>query len=326
VRWCEREHTERSCGSSIVEKKLAVGAIIATVAMWASSFVVIRAFAEELSPGPLAVLRLLAGVITLSVLLLWLRRGRARLPGRRGLLLGAAFGVVWFAVYTLAFNWAGHFLDAGTIAMLVNLAPLLIALGGGLFFGEGFPRQLFAGMAVSLVGIGLITFAGTTGRLSLAGLLIALAAAVLYAVGMLIQKLTLRHTDPLTATWIACAAGVVALLPFIPQTLAEVGGASVGSIVGAVYMGIGPTAVAFVFWGYAMMQFPAGRVAASTLSVPAIVVVMAWIFLSEVPPALAIIGGVICLVGVAIVQWRTPRRRGRRSPVEPTPDRAPAPA
>ncbi|RJN32325.1 DMT family transporter [Nesterenkonia natronophila] len=309
-----------------MEKKLAVGAIVATVAMWASSFVVIRAFAEELSPGPLGLLRLLAGVITLSVMLLWLRRGRARLPGRRGLLLGAAFGVVWFAVYTLAFNWAGHFLDAGTIAMLVNLAPLMIALGGGFFFGEGFPRQLFAGMAVSLLGIGLITFAGTTGRLSLAGLLIALAAAVLYAVGMLIQKLTLRHTDPLTATWIACAAGVVALLPFIPQTIAEVGDASAGSIVGAVYMGIGPTALAFMFWGYAMMQFPAGRVAASTLSVPAIVVVMAWIFLAEVPPALAIIGGVICLVGVAIVQWRTPRRRGRGSHAEPTPDRAPAPA
>lgn len=313
-----------------MEKKLAVGAIIATVAMWASSFVIIRAFAEELSPGPLAVLRLAAGVITLSLLLLWLRRGRVRLPGRRGLLLGSAFGVVWFAVYTLAFNWAGHFLDAGTIAMLVNLAPLLIALGGGVFFSEGFPRQLFAGMAVSLVGISLITFAGSTGRLSLAGLLIALAAAVLYAVGMLVQKLTLRHTDPLTATWIACAAGVIALLPFLPQTIAEVAGASTGSIIGAVYMGIGPTAVAFVFWGYAMMQFPAGRVAASTLSVPAIVVVMAWIFLSEVPPLMAMIGGVICLVGVAIVQWRKPRRRSGAHSSEPTsepaPDRAPAPA
>lgn len=309
-----------------MEKKLAVGAIIATVAMWASSFVVIRAFAEDLSPGPLAVLRLLSGVITLSALLLWLRRGKLRLPGRRGLLLGAAFGVVWFAVYTLVFNWAGHFLDAGTIAMLVNLAPLLIALGGGLFFGEGFPRQLFAGMAVSLVGIGLITFAGTTGRLSLAGLLIALTAAVLYVAGMMIQKLTLRHTDPLTATWIACAAGVVALLPFIPQTIGEVGEASLGSIIGAVYMGVGPTAIAFIFWGYAMMHFPAGRVAASTLSVPAIVVVMAWIFLSEVPPGLAIIGGVICLIGVGIVQWRTPRWRGRKSSADPIVDKAPAPA
>ncbi len=313
-------------GSTSVEKKLAVGAIVATVVMWASSFVVIRAFAEDLSPGPLAVLRLLSGVVTLSALLLWLHRGKLRLPGRRGLLLGAVFGVVWFAVYTLVFNWAGHFLDAGTIAMLVNLAPLLIALGGGLFFGEGFPRQLFAGMAVSLAGIGLITFAGTTGRLSLAGLLIALAAAVLYAVGMMVQKLTLRHTDPLTATWIACAAGVVALLPFIPQTVGEIGDASVGSIVGAVYMGIGPTAIAFILWGYAMMHFPAGRVAASTLSVPAIVVVMAWVFLSEVPPVLAIIGGAICLIGVGIVQWRTPRWRGRKRPVDPVADRTPAPA
>lgn len=298
-----------------MEKKLAVAAIIGTVVMWASSFVVIRAFAEELSPGPMGLLRLLAGMATLSALLLWLRRGKLRLPGRRGLLLGAAFGVVWFAIYTLAFNWAGHFLDAGTIAMLVNLAPLLVALSGGLFFGEGFPRQLFAGMAVSLAGIGLITFASGIGQLSVVGLLIALAAAVLYAAGMLIQKLTLRHTDPLTATWIACVAGALALLPFIPQTISEVRDASVSSILGAVYMGIGPTAVAFIFWGYAMMQFPAGRVAASTLTVPAIVILLSWLFLAEIPPMLAIIGGLICLVGVAIAQWRKPRgRTSKRHP------------
>lgn len=317
-----REQMPGAGGSPSVEKKLAVAAIIGTVLMWASSFVVIRAFADELAPGPMALLRLLAGVVALSVMLLWLRRGRLRLPGRRGLLLGAAFGVVWFAVYTLAFNWAGHFLDAGTIAMLVNLAPLLVALGGGLFFAEGFPRQLFAGMAVSLIGIGLITFAGSTGALSFAGLLIALVAAVLYAAGMLIQKLALRHTDPLTATWIACVAGAAALLPFIPQTIAEIGGASAASILGTVYMGIGPTAVAFIFWGYAMMHFPAGRVAASTLTVPAIVVLMSWLFLAEVPPVLAIIGGAVCLVGVAIAQWRRPRRCSRQpDPVSADPMR-----
>lgn len=295
-----------------MERKLAVGAIIATVLMWASSFVVIRAYAAELSPGPLALIRLAAGVVTLTILIFLLKRGSLRIPSRQGLVLTAAFGVIWFAVYTLVFNWAGHFLDAGTIAMLVNLAPLLVALGGGLFFGEGFPRQLFTGMAVSLIGIGLITFAGSTGRLSLAGLLIALLAAVLYAAGMLFQKLALRHTDPLTATWLACIAGVIALLPFIPRTLGEVTEASAGSIIGAVYMGIGPTAIAFIFWGYAMMQFPAGRVAASTLTVPAIVVVLSWIFLREVPTALAIIGGAICLVGVGIAQWRRPHRRGRQ--------------
>ena len=300
---------------SLTPATRAVLAIIATVLMWASSFVLIRAYALELSPGPLALLRLVAGSATLTLLLLWVRRGRFRLPGRRGLALTAAFGLIWFAGYTLVFNWAGHYLDAGTIAMLVNLAPLMIALGAGVFFGEGFPRRLFTGMAVSLLGIGLITVAGSTGALALTGMVIALLAAVLYAAGMLVQKLALQHTDPLTATWVACLAGTLALVPFIGQTLQEVAAASAGSIIGAVYMGVGPTAVAFWFWGYAMMQFPAGRVAASSLAVPAIVVVMAAFALGELPPALALAGGAICLVGVAIAQWRRAAPRTAIRPV-----------
>lgn len=298
-----------SRNSLLSPRSRAVAAILATVLMWASSFVLIRAYAVELSPGPLGLLRLLAGSLTLTLLVLWVRRGRIRLPTRRALGLAAAFGVIWFAVYTLVFNWAGHFLDAGTIAMLVNLAPLLVAVGAGIFFGEGFPRRLFAGMAVSLLGIVLITVAGSTGDLALTGILIALLAAVLYAAGMLVQKVTLRHTDPLTATWIACLAGTLALLPFAGQTVGELGSASTGSIVGAMYMGVGPTALAFWCWGYAMTQFPAGRVAASTLSVPAVVVVMSTVVLRELPPTLAMLGGGICLIGVAIAQWRRVRRR-----------------
>lgn len=298
----------------LTPKTRALLAIATTVLMWASSFVLIRAHAVELSPGPLALLRLVAGSLALTLLLLWARRGRLRLPGRRGIALTAAFGVIWFAGYTLVFNWAGHYLDAGTIAMLVNLAPLMVALGAGIFFGEGFPRQLFTGMAVSLVGIVLITAAGRTGDLALTGMLIALLAAVLYAAGMLVQKVALQHTDPLTATWIACLAGTLALLPFTGQTLQELPAASTASIIGAVYMGIGPTAVAFWFWGYAMMQFPAGRVAASSLAVPAIVVVMAGLTLGELPPTLALLGGAVSLMGVGIAQWRGagPRKTMRR--------------
>lgn len=159
-------------------------------------------------------------------------------------------------------------------------------------------------MAVSLLGIVLITLAGSTGDLALAGILIAMLAAVLYAVGMLVQKVALQHTDPLTATWIACLAGTLALVPFIGSAVEEVASASTGSIIGAVYMGIGPTAIAFWCWGYAMMQLPAGRVAASSLAVPALVVVMAAVALGELPPPLALIGGGICLLGVGVAQWR----------------------
>lgn len=290
---------------------LPVAAIIATVLMWASSFVLIRWSAGELSPGPLALLRLLAGAVTLSALLLWVRRGKLQLPTRSALVLTALYGVLWFALYTVVFNLAGHYIDAGTIAMVVNLAPLLVGVGAVVFFKESFSTRLFVGMVVSLCGIGLITVAGSSGQLALAGLGIALVAAFLYAGGMLIQKLALRHTDPLTATWLACAAGTIALLPFLGATFQELQTTSTAVIIGAVYMGIGPTALGFWFWGYAMNHFPTGKVAASTLAVPAVVVVMSWLTLGEIPPLLGIIGGVVTLTGVAIAQLRRPARSAR---------------
>ncbi|MCH8564286.1 DMT family transporter [Nesterenkonia sp. LB17] len=296
---------------------LPVAAIIATVLMWASSFVLIRWSAGELSPGPLALLRLLAGAVTLSALLLWVRRGRLHRPTRAALGLTALFGVSWFALYTVVFNLAGHYLDAGTIAMVVNLAPLMVGVGAVLFFKESFSTRLFMGMLVSLCGIGLITVAGSTGQLALIGLGIALIAAFLYAAGMLIQKLALRHTDPLTATWLACAAGTIALLPFLGATWEELQTTSTPVIIGAIYMGIGPTALGFWFWGYAMNHFPTGKVAASTLAVPAVVVVMSWLTLGEIPPLLGIIGGAVTLTGVAIAQLRRPGRPAR--PVGPAP-------
>ncbi|GGA16326.1 membrane protein [Sediminivirga luteola] len=290
---------------------LPLAAVLTTVLMWASAFVVIRWAAPDISPGPLALLRLLAGSVTLTVLVLLVRRGRPRLPRGKALVLTGVFGVAWFAIYTVAFNWAGHYLDAGTIAMIVNLSPLLTALGAVLFFKEAFSRRLFLGMGISLAGIALIAVAGSTGRLALTGILIALAAAFLYTTGMLVQKVVLRTVDPLTATWLGCLAGTLALLPFAAQTAAEWEGVSAGTLLAAVYMGVGPTALAFWCWGYAMNHFSTGRVASSTLAVPAVVILLSAATLGEIPPPMAILGGGVCLAGVAVSQWR--RSRPRRS-------------
>jgi drug/metabolite transporter (DMT)-like permease len=46
----------------------------------------------------------------------------------------------------------------------------------------------------------------------------------------------------------------------------------------------------------------AGRLGATTYFVPAVVVVMAWLLLGEVPPPLAIVGGGVCIGGVVVVR------------------------
>lgn len=283
-------------------------AVVATLLTWASAFVAIRAVGDTFAPGPMALLRLAAGSLTLTVFVLV--RGRVRVPGRTGAALVAAYGVAWFAGYTVVLNAAEHHLDAGTAAMLVNVAPILVAVVAGRLLGEGYPRPLLVGIAVSFTGVVIIASAGTGGGSDRLGLVLGLLAAVLYAAGVLVQKVALRHTDALTATWLGCLVGTAVLTPFTGRAVAELGGASWQAVAAVAYLGVFPTALGFALWAYALTRLDAGALTATTLSVPGIVVLMSWAALGELPAAAALLGGALCLLGVAVSRRRaaTPAR------------------
>ena len=217
---------------------------------------VIRGVGPHISPGALTVGRLGTATVVLTVLLA--ARGWVR-PTRREWLLLVGCGLTWFAVYNLALNAAEQVLDAGTTAMLVGIGPLLIALLAGLFLGEGMPRWLFVGAGVSLVGIAIISRAGHDDRAgTTGGVLLAVLAAVMYATGVVLQKLALRRLPALQVTWTACAVGLVVCLPFLPTLWREVAAAPALSAVGIAYLGIVPTALAFTTWAYALARTAAG--------------------------------------------------------------------
>jgi len=281
-------------------------ATVAVVLQWASAFVAIRQVGDTFSPGPLALARLTVGSLALAVLAVRVRRP---LPRGKTLGLVIAYGVLWFAGYTVVLNAAERHLDAGTAALLVNFAPIIVAVLAGLFMGEGFPRPLMIGIVVAFAGVTLIAFGGSGGHGDKFGITLGLVSALLYAGAVLIQKIALRSIDAVSATWIGCVAGTVALLGFAPQTVDEVSRASAGAIVAVVYLGLFPTAVAFTLWAYALTRTDAGRMASTTLTVPAITVLMSWAVLSEVPTALALLGGAMCLTGVAISRRRNGFRR-----------------
>ncbi len=102
--------------------------------------------------------------------------------------------------------------------------------------------------------------------------------------------------------------GVVVTLPFAPALLDEAGDASASAIAWTVYLGLVPTAIGFSTWAYALRRTTAGRMGATTYLVPPIAIVLAWALLDETPPLLALAGGALCLLGVALA-------RGARLPV-----------
>ncbi|GAA10962.1 DMT family transporter [Gordonia alkanivorans] len=319
--------TPRPSSPAVLGVSLPALAALVTVVLWASAFVGIRALGESFSPGAMAFLRLLAAVLPLTVIVLAVRLRRrsvvgddrpvtARFPRGRPLMLVIAYGVAWFAGYTILLNWAEQHLDAGTAALLVNLAPILVAVAAGLFFGEGFARHLVIGMTIAFAGVVLIATGGsatTDAHADWLGVLLGIAAAVLYAAGVLIQKSALRTVDALTATWLGALAGLVATLPFAPTAVTELARADASAIAAVIYLGVGPTAIAFSTWAYALARTDAGAMAATTLVVPAIVIVMSWALLDELPTGVGIVGGVLCIGGVAIARRLFPRtRRGGR--------------
>jgi drug/metabolite transporter (DMT)-like permease len=277
-------------------------AVSVAVLLWASAFVAIRAVGDSISPAPLALLRLATAAVALTVIVV--ARGAIKVRvSRKSFLLISAYAVLWLAGYTVALNAGERHVDAGTAALLVNLAPLLVAFAAGRFLGEGFPRPLIIGALVSLGGTAIIA-AGASAQRDVEGVLLCLLAAALYAAGVLIQKLTLRDVDGLTAIWLGCVVATVVLLPWAPQLVNELRSAPAGAVAGGVYMGVFPTAIGFTAWAYALRRMDAGRLTTTTYAVPAVSVLLSWLLLGEIPTAYGLVGGAICLAGVAISRRR----------------------
>ena len=282
---------------------LLIAALAASVLAWAGAFVVIRGVGPFLDPGALSLGRLVVGTVALGILLLVRRRWVP--PTRREWLQLVLFGVAWFAVYNLALNAAELTLDAGTASVIVNIGPIFIALGAGVLLGEGFPRWVVIGTLVAfagvvLIGVGSVLAQEDAHPLDILGALLALAAAATYAIGVLAQKPVVARIPAIQATFLGCVIGMLACLPWAGALISQLADAPVSAWLGVLYLGVIATAVAFSTWGFALKHLPASQVGISTYLVPPIATLMGFLAFREVPHPVALVGGVICLIGVAL--------------------------
>jgi drug/metabolite transporter (DMT)-like permease len=298
---------------------LPVAAVCVTLFFWASAFVAIRHLGHDFSPGALSLGRVAIGSLVLGVVAL--SRGVVRPTGRQWVSI-VTIGVLWFAIYNIALNEGETRVDAGTAAMLIQVSPVLIAVLAALFLNEKFTVYIAAGLAVAFSGVAVIGLSTSPGGdRDVVGVLLCLVSAVVYSISLVLQKPLVAKLSALQVTWMACTIGAIACLPYAGTLVDEVSVAPTSSILWVVYLGVFPTAIAFTTYAFALNHMTASSLGVTTYLVPPLTIVMGLIFLDEVPPTMAYVGGVLALVGVSLAR-RKPRRARARAEVRESASRS----
>ena len=272
--------------------------------LWAANFIVVKSAVAQLPPVGFTFLRFTLASLTLLVLLRW-REGSIGLP-RRDLIAILGLGAVGFGAYQILWTTGLTTVPAGDSALLIATTPVLVALLSVVARSDVLTPVKLASVVISFVGVVVVIGSGpgfTLGN-SIAGEAITLAAAVCWSAYTAFGAPFVRRHSPLRATAWATVAGTLVLAPLAVVQLASMDRIPLGpDVLGAVlYSGMLAAGVSNVIVLNGVKVVGPTRTAALQFLVPALAVVLAFVFLREEIRPGQVLGGAIILGGVLITR------------------------
>lgn len=292
-----------------------------TALCWATLPIVLKLVLNVLDPITLTWFRFLVAALFTAG---WLRlRGGSRSPargfgdlGRRGWWMLACAALLLLGNYVF-YLYGVRYTSPANAQLLIQLAPLLMALGGIWIFGEVFGALQWLGLAVLVAGLALF-FAdqlaaapAASGYLLGAGLVV--VAAVVWAGYALLQKQLLVRLGSMQVLLFIYVFASFALWPFAnPAALLQLTAAQWGLLLFCAFNTIG----AYAAFAEALAHWEASRVSAILATTPLLCIAAAWLVALLWPQALAAerigalgwTGAVLVVLGSAAVSLLGKRR------------------
>jgi drug/metabolite transporter (DMT)-like permease len=289
--WFCEEQAERMTSPKVALAGLGV------VILWASAFPAIRIASPLLGVFGLSIVRLAVAAVALLLLAPLLK---VRIPERHDLPLIIACGFFGMAAYQLLLNWGELSVPAGTASVIVAAAPLVSVTVAAIAFRERLSAPRIIGSVVAIGGVAVVCLARSGVSLTASAAIVIGAMIVQGVYHPLTRPLLKKYTGLEVATY-GMVTGTVMLLPTVPFAWVDLTSATPAAWLAAVYLGLLPSALGFVLWGYAVARLPVAASTSLLYLVPPIAVLIAFVWLGELPYPAELLGGMVVIVGVVFV-------------------------
>lgn len=284
----------------------AVLALGALSLIWGYNWVVMKKVLHFVGPVDFTAMRVLFGALSLFALMA-LRGMPLRLvaPGPT-LLLGLLQCGLFSVMIQLALVNGG----AGKTAVLVYVMPFWLLPMAWVFLGERVRGAQWFAVALAAAGL-LFVLEPWSNEANLLANMLALLASLIWAVSAIVAKrlrarialdlISLTAWQMLFGALLLCAVAA-----FLPSREIDFNAYFFGALA---FNAVFATGLAWLLWLFVLDRLPAGIAGLSSLAVPAIGVLAAWIELGERPSGAELAGMTAIALALVLLSWIAVRTR-----------------
>lgn len=269
-----------------------------TIILWGSAFPIIKIALNDFSAESLSAFRLILATI---ILLPFVIIKKLPTPELRDIPVIFILGFCGFVIYHTALNFGETLISAGISGILVSTTPIFSSALAYIFLKEHFSKWNWLSSLVAFIGISIISISKddyTT--INVLGVFIILLASFSESLYFTFQKKYIEKYGFIAFTLYTIMASSPFMLIFIPEIINDIHGATFTSIVSVLYLAIFPTIIPYVLLAYIVKSVGVSDATMSLYLTPIVSLLLSYLLLDELPTTLAIIGGIITLLGVSL--------------------------